>query len=113
MAAQNGGFIFGGVPYAGDQEHPQQWPKTTGAGGGWWSIDEVRRSTSLALRAHKLDPQGGGVVANAVYTIRIKAGAKQDIRNRLENLFGYRHSTIYPDFTGFAAFGTPELKSKP
>ncbi len=113
MAAQNGGFIFGGVPYSGTADHPQQWPKTTTAGADKWTIDEVRQSTSLALRAHKLEPQGGGVADNAAYTIRIKAAAKNDIRNRLENLFGYRHSTIYPDFTGFASFGTPDLKSRP
>ena len=108
MAAQNGGFIFGGVPTA-----PPQWPESTNPDAGKWKIDDVRRATSLALRAHKLDPQAGGVTTDAVYTIRIKASAKQDIRNRLENLFGYRHSTIYPDFTGFASFGTPELKSRP
>ncbi len=108
MAAQNGGFIFGGVPTA-----PPQWPKSTNPADGKWKIDEVRRATSLGLRAHKLDPQAGGVTKDAVYSIRIDAGAKQDIRDRLENLFGYRHSTIYPDFTGFAAFGTPELKSAP
>lgn len=108
VAAQNGGFILGGVPIA-----PPQWPKSTNPQDGKWKIDEVRRATSLALRAHKLDPQAGGVTSNAVYTIRIKAAAKKDIRNWLENLFGYRHSTIYPDYTGFASFGTPDLKSRP
>ena len=107
IAAQNGGFIFGGVPTS-----PPQWPKSTNTKARW-KIDEVRRATSLALRAHKLGPQAGGVAKDAVYSIRIKADGKEKIRNRLENLFGYQHSTIYPDFTGYASFGTPTLKSKP
>jgi hypothetical protein len=46
----------------------------------------------------------------ALHTFRIKASAKEDIRNRLDKLFGYRHSTIYPDFSGFASFATPTIK---
>lgn len=108
IAAQNGGFIFGGVPMSTPQS-----PKSSDPSGGWWKTDEVRRATSLALRAHQLGPPAGGVTNNPVYTIRVKADAKQQIRERLESLFGYRHSTIYPDFTGFASFGTPDLRSRP
>jgi hypothetical protein len=60
-----------------------------------------------------MDPQGGGVGAEAVYTIRIKANAKEEIRQRLTQLLGYQHSSLYPDFSGFASFGTLNLRERP
>jgi hypothetical protein len=113
IAAQNGGFLLGGVPTTGTTQRPVQWPRSAQNNPGWLRISEVREATSVALRVHKIDPQGGGVSEDAVYTFRIKAKAKQDIRNHLENLYGYRHASIYPDPTGFSLFGTPELKNKP
>lgn len=111
IAAQNGGFVLGGVPLTKSPHGQNQWPK--GGSSGMWKIDEVRTATSIALRPHKLEPIRGGVSQNAVYTIRIKAKAKKQIRNILERLYGYNHSTIYPDFTGFASNGTPDLKTAP
>lgn len=115
MAAQNGGFIMSGVPAT---EKPgggtKQWPKSPARDADRWLIDEVRRATSIALRPHKLNAEGGPKPSEgAVYTIRIKSDAKSDIRDRLQNLFGYEHSTIYSDYTGFANYGTPELKESP
>lgn len=113
IAAQNGGFVFSGVPASRGPDGPQQWPKGTRSTDGKWCIDDVRRCTSLAVRVHKLEPSGGGAAENAMYTLRIDAAAKEPIRKKLQNLYGYRHSTIYPDYTGFAQFGTPKLKSRP
>lgn len=114
MAAQNGGFIMSGVPAT---EKPsggtKQWPKGPSQDSGNWLIDEVRRATSIALRPHMLNADGGPNPDGAVYTIRIKSEAKDDIRERLQSLFGYEHSTIYSDYTGFADFGTPKLKESP
>jgi hypothetical protein len=109
IAAQIGGFLLGGVPASRGPEGPNQWPKE---GGGYWAIDEVRAATCLSLRPHKLRVTRGGVSQDAVYTIRITASAKQDIRNRLQKGFGYTHSSMYPDFTGFANFGAPELRTR-
>lgn len=114
IAAQNGGFLLGGVPTSGTAEHPNQWPKGPNPADGKWSIDEVRRAVSVPLRVHKIEPDGGGgVPENPVYTLRIKHAAKVAIRNHLQDLYGYRHSTIYPDYSGFALFGRPSLKSRP
>ena len=110
IAAQNGGFIFGGVPSTQGPDGQNQWPK--GSAKEFWKIAEVRRATSLPLRPHKLRTQHGGVSQDAVYTFRIAASAKTEIRDRLERNFDYKHSTIYPDFTGFASFGTHQLKTK-
>lgn len=114
IAAQNGGFLLGGVPVSADENRAAHlWPTGGAVAKDWWAIDEVRRSTSLALRTHKLPGDGGRVASNAVFSIRIKSTAKKPIRERLESLFGYRHLTIYPDYTGFADFATPDLKSRP
>jgi hypothetical protein len=113
IAAQNGGFLIGGVP---DQYSPGNkrrfWPKTHGSG-DHWTIDEVRCATSVATRPHRLNRKAGRIPKNPMFTLRIKASAKEEIRRRLANLYGYEHRTIYPDFPGFASFGTPSLKQWP
>lgn len=109
LAAQNGGFILGGVPTTG----VLQWPRTTQTTDGKWSIHDVRRATSVPLRVHKLGAGAGGPTSDAVYTVRIMADAVPQIRRRLQELFGYRPATIYPDYTGFASFAAPHLRSTP
>ena len=108
IAAQNGGFIMGGVPLSGGPGgKPNQWQKQEG---GYWRIDEVREATSLSLHPNKLGARKGRVSGSAVYSIRIKAHAKAEIRSRLQAVFGYEHRTLFPDFSGFADFATPRLK---
>lgn len=109
--AQNGGFIFGGVPSANAPENRRfQFPKSPNFQDGWWPIDTARGACCIASRAHKFDTNMGPTPKNALYTFRISAAAKSDIRKRLELMFGYKHSTIYPDYTGFSEFAIPELK---
>lgn len=109
IAAQKGGFLIGGVPTT---RGGNNWPKSTASDGNWWSIDEVRRSTSIAVRPHSLSPRGA-VPRNPLFTLRIKADAKPEIRERLAKLYDYEHRTIYPDYPGFASFGTHWLKERP
>lgn len=112
IAAQNGGFLFGGVPMTEKPDNKRfQLPKTS-TGTEKWSIDEIRQATCIAIRPNDFNAaKGAKSSTGALYSFRIKAAAKGKIRDRLERLFGYRHSTIYPDYTGFASFGTPDLKS--
>ena len=112
IAAQNGGFLFGGVPMTEKPDNKRfQLPKTS-AGTEKWTIDEIRQATCIAIRPNEFSAaKGAKSSTGALYSFRIKAIAKAKIRDRLERLFGYRHSTIYPDYTGFASYGTPELKS--
>lgn len=103
IAAQNGAFLFAGVP----RTRPGfQVPKRPGQ--RTWPRDDVRRATSLPLRLHKADPRAGGVSSGGApaYTFRVTADAKASIRQRLEALFGYSHRTMYPDWPGFATHGT-------
>ena len=109
IAAQNGGFIFGGVPAAvpiPEQKNRFQFPDN-------WGIDEGREASSLALRPHQSRATKGATPKNACYTFKIAASAKQDIRDRLKRMFGYEHSTIYPDYVGFSRFATHHLKNMP
>ncbi len=113
IAAQNGGFLFGGVPASSKPNNKKfQFPKSPNYKDGWWKIEDGRKACCLALRPHVFEPKAGsGANSGALYTFRIAAGAKNEIRQRLERMFGYKHSTIYPDYTGFASFGTKKLKS--
>jgi len=107
LSAQNGGFLLGGVPATG----VVVWPKTTSPTSDRWSIAEVRQATSVSMRVHKLGAEGGGPSADAMYTIRIRAEAIAGVRKCLDDLFGYRQSTLFPDYAGFADFGTPYLRT--
>lgn len=113
IAAQNGGFLFGGIPASNRPDNKKfQFPKSQNFNDGWWKIDEGRKACCLAMRPHIFEPKKGpGANSGALYTFRIKAAAKNDIRQRLDKMFGYKHSTIYPDYTGFSSFGTPHLRS--
>lgn len=112
IAAQNGGFLLGGVPSSGDKAKPNQWPKAPSSPGNW-KIDEVRRALSVSLHVNKIDSQGGKPPHNPVYTLRITGSKKAEIRKRLEHLYGYSHATIFRDYSGFALYGHRALKSRP
>ena len=112
IAAQNGGFVFGGVP------------KTTHINGGniWikgprmkdkWLMDEVREATCLTLRPHILSSGKGRRSSGSIFSIRIEAKAKAEIRKKLQLIYGYEHRTIYPDLMGFASFGARGLRTSP
>jgi len=112
IASQHGAFLVGGVPRKGlDLE----WPKDAGLNAEPWRIDDVRRCTSLPLRFHEVEPAAleAEEEGQPAFTFRIAASAKQEIRERLKTVFGYSYETIYPDYPGFAEFGTPELRSRP
>jgi hypothetical protein len=112
IAAQNGAFLFGGVPIS----RPRfQFKKDTPPGSGYWPISTARECTSIHLKMNKANPKAGGVPGSGspAYTDRIAGTAKADIRRHLEAMFGYSHKTIYPDFPGFATFGIPGLPAQP
>lgn len=96
IAAQNGGFLFGGVPSTSRPDGKKfQFPKSPNFHDGWWGIKDGRAACCLAARPHVFEPsRGRGAASGALYTFRIEAAAKKDIRQRLDKMFGYRHSTI-------------------
>jgi hypothetical protein len=104
VAAQNGAFLFAGVPRTRSGFQVPRTPRSSRT----WPVAQIREVTSLPMRFHLANPRAGGVRAQGAptYTFRIAATAKENIRRRLAAQFGYSHRTIYPDFPGFAAFGT-------
>jgi len=112
ISAQNGGFLFGGVvSSSGPNGKTFQFP-TGSRKNVNWPLEEGRQACCLALRPNKFSARKGLPKNGALYTFRIEAKAKVEIRERLERMFGYRHSAIYPDYTGFSLFGTSELKKR-
>jgi len=94
ISAQNSAFLIGGVPLvrSGGNAKYRKAPGN-GTGAGTWSMDEVRRSTSVVLSMNSLDraPQVG---ATPTYTLRIEAGGKPEIREMLETHYGFNASSI-------------------
>jgi hypothetical protein len=106
IAAQQGAFLFGGVP-----DSKKLYPAST-ATNDWLSVQDARRCTSVPLRFHKFDAAAGGVASgsgNAAYTLRIAAALKPELRLRLERLSGLTPERIYPDIAGFGQFATQNL----
>lgn len=106
MTRQQGCFVFGGVP------------STIGA----FNLSptyaqplrrrEVRECVSVPVRLNspnylRSNRQRGRRPRYALaFTLRVPAAAKPALRNHLERGFGYTHAMLYPDFPGFAAFGS-------
>jgi hypothetical protein len=110
IASQHGAFLLGGVPKLG---LGVIWPKATHRNAPRWSEDEVRRCTCLAFRFHRARAREGRPADKPAYTFRISAAAKEGIRARLHQVFGYSHQTLFHDYPGFAEHGTPDLKTAP
>lgn len=106
IAAQNSGFIFGGVVQSkGRGNKPLQIPRTTNLNAdGHWKIQDVRKSTCLACRVHKFSNRASNVKGNALYTIKIACNAKKSIRENILKLFAYSESSLFPDYPGFATY---------
>lgn len=118
ISAQNGGFLLGGVVGTASMEGVLDRQKEIARGRFQVSrpsslgpsraeslfIEELRSLTSIAAKPQKFPEKSiRKNTRNAVYSIRISSKAKQPIRKELENIYGYDHSTIYPDFAGFAS----------
>lgn len=107
ISAQYSGFLLGGVPtmYPYMQSYYRKKPGADAK--ERWSIKEVRESTSVSLRLSRRNtPMRSIEVVNrgrVVYTIRINAEAKKEIRRVLEKTFSINSSTVYPDIPGLAS----------
>ena len=106
IAAQQAGFLVGGVPGSSESTsgNPKQWEKAPGK--PYWKIAEVRQAMSVAVRFHQLAPRAGGVRAagQPSYTFRVAKTAKDSIRRQLEATYGYSERTLFPDYAGVASY---------
>jgi len=98
MIRQHGAFLLGGVPTG----QPQQWYlRGQGNERKRFSGDEVRQLTSIAARVHSVG--GSGRPADRpMRTFRIKAGAKEELRWKLDVLLDHSDRTLFPDLSHFA-----------
>jgi hypothetical protein len=105
IPAQNSAFLIGGVPqvYAGGNTKYRKAPGD-GTSGGTWNIQEVREATSVTLQMATSTRQArsGGV---PTFTLRVKASAKEEIRDMLEDRYGLTAASIYPDLYALARYG--------
>lgn len=106
MSRQQGCFVFGGVPSTAGGWNRS--PKSKGL----LKQKEIRECVSVPIRLNSpkyiQSPKQKGKAPGypLAFTLRIPAAAKPDIRQQLEHGFGFTHAMMYPDFPGFAAFGT-------
>lgn len=120
ISAQNGGFVFGGVVgptlCEGVLDRDLKVTKSVfqiknpNVSGAKLKIGDARKITSLAMEPNavpRISSRNSG--RNSVYSIKIKAAAKKDIRTKLQSVFGYTHAVIYPDFPGFAKYGVRKI----
>lgn len=98
ISAQNAAFLLDGVPI----DSPDGY--SLGRDTRSWSAAQLREVTSIPMRfAHARE--GRLPVENApVFTYRIAASAKAEIRDQLERRFGYRFATVYADIEGLAEY---------
>lgn len=96
IPAQNAAFILDGVPIGGAESGPH--------GDSPWTAAELREFASIPMRLAHI--RGGRLPTSyaPVFTYRISVDAKREIRQQLEERFGYRFSTVYADIEGLAEF---------
>jgi hypothetical protein len=101
IAAQQAAFIIGPAPSECAVGMP---------GMGWRGekalIDKVTGHMSILLNFRNWDelPSAVDPVPQTAYTLRISAGAKDEIRRSLESLHGVHAKTLFPDFSGFTTY---------
>lgn len=102
IVAQNAGFVLDGVPItsAGSASHFRK----TGGGGSYWKRSDLLVSASVYAKTY--DPARTARPNKAklapVFTYRITAKAKKDIRRYLETYFDYSTATVYPDIAALS-----------
>jgi hypothetical protein len=101
IAAQNAAFLIDGVPIdAPENGLGRQAPEVERA----WNAEEMSLVSSMPLKLTQI--RRGELPASAapVFTYRIAAHAKVEIRDQLERRYGFRASSIYSDLGGLAEY---------
>jgi hypothetical protein len=96
ISAQNAAFIVDGAPIEAEQPASEDRAAVP--------VEEVREISSINLRFSRVQRDTLRPESAPVFTLRIDADAKAEIRQQLERRFGYRASSIFPDLTGLADY---------
>ena len=97
ISAQNGAFIIDGVPLE-DASRAEQESRA------YVPIAQLQQVSSINLRFSRIQRDNLHPESAPVFTIRIRAEAKREIREQLERRFGYSASSIYSDMSGLAEY---------
>ncbi|WP_409046906.1 FRG domain-containing protein [Microbacterium sp. HA-8] len=98
IPAQNAAFILDGAPIDALESG-----RTRPDGRSIWAAAELRRFASVPMRLAHVGEDRLPKKA-PVFTYRISPGAKSEIREQLEERFGYRFATVYADIEGMAEY---------
>ncbi|OHO78043.1 MULTISPECIES: FRG domain-containing protein [Corynebacterium] len=108
IPAQNSAFLISGVPVVSNGANTRLYRKTPGDGSGAesWIAEEVRKATSINLKLTSTTRKPQLSIPPS-FTIRVKASAKEEIRDRLKRIAGLDSAAVYPDIFGLANYGAP------
>ena len=100
ISAQNAAFILDGVPIT--SHRTSVYFKSSGA--TYWRRSDLLASASIYARmlSPRRKPVSNAPNFAPTFSFRIKASAKNEIREFMESRFGYRKSYIYPDVSALA-----------
>lgn len=92
IPAQNAAFLLDGAPVFSDT--------------GWHELTagQMREFSSIPLRLGRAGTDRLARSDAPVFTYRISVEGKREIRNRLEERFGYSFASVYADIEGLAAY---------
>lgn len=107
ISAQNGAFLLDGVPFA----YPgfNQFTKAPGDSGSRWRIKEIRDVSSIPIKLNDSARAKQTERSTPAFTFRIDKRARKEIRERLEQNYGYSAGSLYSDLYGLAQYAAPEL----
>lgn len=108
IPAQSAAFLLDGVPVEGPAN---AMPRNNPDEASTWTAAQTREVASIPLRFARIRPESRPLSKGLVFTYRITAQAKSEIRTQLEDRFGYRFATIYADIEGLATYLARNPKS--
>jgi hypothetical protein len=101
IPAQSAAFLLDGVPVDGPPHalariHPDE--------SETWPAEKLREFASIPVRFARIRPESRPMTKGLVFTYRITARAKAEIRHQLEKRFGYSFASIYADIEGLSQY---------
>lgn len=100
IAAQSAAFLIDGAPV--EAARPARSDAFLAERELLIPIERMRRIASINLRFSRIERERLGERSAPVFTMRIDADAKREVREQLEGRFGMRASSIYSDMNGLA-----------
>lgn len=96
IAAQNSAFLVDGLPI-------DNFGRPTNKS-SHWDYETLRDVSSINIQLSQTRPLELKPTSAPVFTIRIDASAKAEIRDQIERRYGYSAASIYSDINGLAQY---------